>query len=153
MYTTRTTENKSFFLHLFFTTVVEMLHENQRRFNRSTKRKLKEAASFTCQECNQRFKPEDLEIHHHYIWDCEAKHLQIPGSFVACKENGKVLCPSCHVRLHKDIQLRPTHVVIQAVLALSHLKGDIERGREVVNRIRKRSQQRFFYEQAPIRRR
>ena len=115
-----------------------MIFENQKKFGLATKQELKETRQFTCEDCGKKFSAQELEIHHHHVWKSEAKRYEIPGKFVACKENGKVLCPSCHDKLHREIPARPTEEIIHGIIAIAKITNQGKEASQVIAKISRR---------------
>ncbi len=101
-----------------------MIEENQRSFGRTLKEKAKQEVQLRCELCTVKLSPHELQLHHKYVWVCEAKRYNIPGKFVACRENAQVLCSHCHTKIHRRSQERPPHQLIEGLLFIARMKGD-----------------------------
>ena len=114
------------------------IFDNQRSFGRSQRRRIKEAAGFTCCMCGKTFKEKELEIHHDHIHKADAKRHDIPGSFVAHPYNGKPICFSCHDKLHDTEAERTDDIVIEGIRAIARLSHQGELARRVIAQISNR---------------
>ncbi len=129
-----------------------MPFENQTGFGRTQRERVKESLQCVCEHCGNQFPKKELQIHHNYIWKSEAKYHHIPGKFVVCTENAKVLCPGCHTKLHQELQRRPTHMIIDGIITIGISTGNTVDLVSLVTKIRKNARDHFFSVVAPVHR-